>query len=269
MTSFFISLQTTNTDTDFLWIIVSSVMMLLLMSLSLVLFFFLSRRKIVQKEVEKQQLEIAHQKEMIYASIETQEEERKRIAQDLHDDISSKLNVVSLNAQYLLEENLTLEEQQQMLQQLLQITNGTLETSRKIAHNLLPPILDKFGLAAALEEVCDAYHNSKKVSVNFVNQYQKKTVTSQQELHLFRVVQELFNNSLKHGKATEIVLMISSNEDKLTLVYTDNGKGFDTEDESLQKGLGMRNIATRVELLEGTINYQSSPGKGLKATITI
>ncbi|SFU27011.1 Signal transduction histidine kinase [Pustulibacterium marinum] len=269
MISFFISLQTNNSDTDFLWIIVSSVMMLLLMSLSLVLFFFISRRKIIQKEVEKQQLTLDHQKEMIHSGIETQEEERKRIAQDLHDDISSKLNVVSLNAQYLLEENLTKEEQHQMLQQVLQITNGTLETSRKIAHNLLPPILDKFGLGAAVDEICEEYDNSKKVSVRFSNQYQENFLTSQQELHLFRVVQELLNNSLKHGKATEISLSITTNEQNLTLRYVDNGKGFDTQNETLKKGLGLRNIDTRLDLLNGNVAYNSSVGNGFKATITL
>lgn len=253
----------------FITIIVIAVMLLLVMSLTLIMFFYLSRKKIVKKEVEKQQLVIDHQKEMIYASIETQEEERKRIAQDLHDDISSKLNVVSLNTQFLLEESLSEEESKHMLEQVLQITNRTLDTSRTIAHNLLPPILDKFGLGAALDELCDDYNNSKKVLVSFENKYRQNFLNSQSELHLFRIVQEFFNNSVKHAKAPEINLAIIVENNLLALTFKDNGKGFDSEKLNEKKGLGLRNIESRVELLHGSLMYFSKPGKGFQATIKI
>lgn len=251
----------------FITIIVIAVMLLLIMSLTLILFFYLSRKKIIRKEIEKQQMVIDHQKEMIHANIETQEEERKRIAQDLHDDISSKLNVVSLNTQFLLEEGLSADETRHMLHQVLQITNATLETSRKIAHNLLPPILEKFGLAAALDEVCDEYHSSKKVSVVYEHNYEENFLTSQSELHLFRIVQELLNNSMRHGKATEIQLFLTGKENKLNLTYKDNGKGFDAAGITHKKGLGLRNIESRIELLQATITYNSKPGEGFEAII--
>ncbi|GLB53123.1 hypothetical protein NBRC110019_21630 [Neptunitalea chrysea] len=254
----------------FLTIIVIAVILLLVMSLTLILFFYLSRKKIIKKEMEKQKLVIDHQKEMLLASIETQEEERKRIAQDLHDDISSKLNVVSLNAQFLLEEDIEGDELKQMLNQVLQITNTTLDTSRKIAHNLLPPVLERFGLGAAIEEACDEYHNSKKVSVTLNNNYKTGFLKEENELHMFRIVQELLNNSLKHGKAKHIVVNVTTDQIKgLLLVYKDDGQGFDAEKAMNKKGLGLQNIESRLDILKGSITYKSKPGEGVLATIKV
>ena len=133
-------------DNQLITIVIIGVMLLLLMAISLLLFFFFSRKKIVEKELEKKTLEISHQKEMIQSIIVTQEEERKRIAQDLHDDISSKLNVINLNANLLKDGELSKEEYIIVNDSILDATDKTLESARKIAHNLLPPILDKVGL---------------------------------------------------------------------------------------------------------------------------
>src|SRR4051812_26042922 len=129
----------------------------------LIVFFYLSRKKIIQKEIENKNLEIQYQKEQIHAVIITQEEERKRIAQDLHDDISSKLNIVSLNSYLLTAPNLTEEETKEITENIINLTTKALENSRKIAHNLLPPVFEKFGLSAGVEELCEEFESSKSV----------------------------------------------------------------------------------------------------------
>ncbi|MFM7896096.1 MAG: sensor histidine kinase, partial [Flavobacterium sp.] len=121
------------------------------MFLVLILFFYFSRKKIVQIEVDKKNLEIEHQKELLNSVLITQEEERKRIAQDLHDDISSKLNVVSLNSHLLKTPNLYETEQLEITNNIIELTQKALENSRRIAHDLLPPVLEKFGLHAGIE----------------------------------------------------------------------------------------------------------------------
>ena len=118
----------------------------LLMAILVVVFFYLSRKKIIKKELEKKDLEINHQKELLRSIIITQEEERKRIAQDLHDDISSKLNIVSLNSHLLKTPNLDNDELLDITDNIILLTKKALENSRRIAHDLLPPVLEKFGL---------------------------------------------------------------------------------------------------------------------------
>ena len=250
-------------------IVLISVLLLLVMGISLLLFFFFSRKKIVKKELEKKNLEITHQKEIIQSIIITQEEERKRIAQDLHDDISSKLNVINLNANLLKDGDLTPEEYSIVNNGILEATEKTLESARKIAHNLLPPILEEFGFKEALEELADSFNNSRKINIEYTLKYPKKHLTPQNELHLFRITQELINNSIRHGKANNSTIKISLKNNQLIFIYTDNGIGFNPNAIDNKKGLGMKNIESRVSLLNGKYSIGSEIGNGFKTLIVI
>jgi signal transduction histidine kinase len=250
-------------------VVVIGVILLLLMATSLLLFFFFSRKKIIQKELEKKSAEVEHQKDLIQATILTQENERKRIAQDLHDEISSKLNVIHLNANLLLDGGLSSEEYSNVNKSILDITSRTLETSRKIAHDLLPPILEKFGLKSAIEELADDYNSSKKIHIEYVLKYPKDLINKTSELHIFRIIQELINNSIKHGNAKNINLVIENQKPTIHIKYSDNGVGFDVTRAQYQKGLGMKNIESRIELLNATLEIKSEINKGTTFTINI
>ncbi|TMM32473.1 sensor histidine kinase [Polaribacter aestuariivivens] len=250
-------------------IVLIGVLLLLLMGVALLLFFFFSRKKIVEKELEKKSLELNHQKEMIKSIIVTQEDERKRIAQDLHDDISSKLNVINLNANLLKDGELRPEEYSTINDTILEATDKTLESARKIAHNLLPPILEKFGLKDAIEELADSFNNSKKINIKYNLEYSKAYLTPQKELHLFRIVQELINNSVRHGKAKNSILNINCTPKNLLFSYADDGCGFDVKSQNHQKGLGMKNIESRVAILKGNYAIETALNKGFKIKITI
>jgi signal transduction histidine kinase len=256
-------------DNQIITTTIIGVLLLLLMSIAFLSFFFFSRKKIIQKELEKKSAEIEHQKDLIQATILTQENERKRIAQDLHDEISSKLNVIHLNANLLLDGELSADEYSNVNKSILDITTRTLETSRKIAHDLLPPILEKFGLKSAIEELADDYNSSKKVSISYDLNYPKNYLNKTFELHVFRVIQELINNSIKHGKAKNINLVVTKTNTNLNFIYTDNGVGFDIDRAQFQKGLGMKNIESRIELLKGVLSIKSKINKGVTVKITI
>ncbi|WP_373943399.1 sensor histidine kinase [Polaribacter sejongensis] len=231
--------------------------------------FLLFKKKIVDKELEKKKLEVTHQKEIIQSIIITQEEERKRIAQDLHDDISSKLNVINLNANLLKDGDLSPEEYLIVNNGILEATDKTLESARKIAHNLLPPILEEFGFKDAVEELADSFNNSRKINITYNINYLKKHLNPQNELHLFRITQELINNSVRHGKAKNSTINISHKDKNLIFSYTDNGIGFNSDKKENKKGLGMKNIESRVSLLNGKYSIGSEVGKGFNILIVI
>ena len=256
-------------DNQIITIVIIGVLLLLLMAIALLLFFFFSRKKIIEKELEKKSIQIAHQKEMIYATILTQENERKRIAQDLHDDISSKLNVIHLNSNLLLDGELTSDEYAFVNRSIIDVTNRTLESARTIAHNLLPPILEKFGFQSAVEELVDDFNTNKKDLIDYDVVYPKNHLNENNELHLFRILQELINNSIRHGKSKKITLSIRVKNTKLLLKYVDDGVGFDQEESKQKKGLGMKNIESRIELLNGTLHIKSHINKGVSVSITI
>jgi signal transduction histidine kinase len=251
-------------------IILIAISILGLMSIGIVLFFYFSRKKIVKSELEKANLEIAYQKEIIQSTIITQERERKRIAQDLHDAISSKLNIVALNASLLENPDIEKDEVNKAGTSILKVTTAVLENSRQIAHDLLPPTLDKFGLVAALEELCEEVAETKKFKVDFCFDYvEVDAFTADKELYIFRIIQELMNNSIKHSKATILDLCLVGKDGIITLKYSDNGIGFNLEKGQNSKGLGMSGIENRTRILNGELMIDTAPNQGVKVKITI
>lgn len=240
----------------------------LLMAGILILFFYFSRKKIIQKEIEKKDLQIKHQKKLLRSVIITQEDERKRIAQDLHDDISSKLNIVSLNSHLLKTPNLSDSEFSDITNNIIELTKKALENSRRIAHDLLPPVLERFGLNAAIEELIVEVESAKIVKVSYKNTLNFGDQYSEAHLHIFRILQELINNSIRHGKATEINIKFEAENELKKCIYTDNGIGFDAKDFNKNKGLGMKNIESRVNFLDGNLKINSSINNGIKVFFT-
>lgn len=232
------------------------------MGMILLLFFYFSKRKVTLKELETKQLELDYQKDLLTVTIEVQEEERRRIAQDLHDDISSKLNIVSLNSHLLTTPNLTARELSEISENIIGMVAKALDNSRKIAHDLLPAVLDKFGLHAGIEELCFEYNSLNAIAVTYTNKVQFDDADKKRHLHVFRIVQELISNSLRHGKASGVSLLFEEKSGKVLCTYSDNGKGFDTESIENKKGLGMKNIESRIIYLDGSITFNSVVGKG-------
>lgn len=249
-------------DSKIIEVIVYTFIAFLSMALVLILFFYFSRKKIIKQEIEKRDLEINYQKELLSAVIITQEEERKRIAQDLHDDISSKLNIVSLNSHMLKASDLTEAEMNEITNNIIDLTSKALENSRRIAHDLLPPVLEKFGLHAGIAELVSEFNSSKSVAVNYENHIDFDTVEDYKQLHIFRVLQELMSNSLRHGKAKNIIILFSLSNNTNTCNYSDNGLGFDIHDKKNVKGLGMKNIEGRINFINGTLKITSEINKG-------
>ena len=238
-----------------------SVSLLVIMAVTLIAFFHHTKKKIIENEQEKATLKIRYQQKILQTSIAIQESERKRIAQDLHDAISSKLNIVSLTTNVLLLDKTINEKQKTALEQILNITTKTLESSRKIAHDLLPPILAEFGLKAALEELFEDCSKHTKIDIEYnIEELTKLTKTNQ--LHLFRIVQELINNSIKHGKANEMAIYMEQNATGFILRYQDNGVGFNIKDIKEKSGIGLQNIKSRVKILNGVLKIESTPNSG-------
>lgn len=143
-----------------------------------------------------------------------------------------------------------------------------LESSRRIAHDLLPPALDKFGLVAALEELCDQIESGGQHRIQSKFSYTANTLTKNDELHVFRMVQELINNSLKYANANTIQLSLENKTDTLQLQYTDNGVGFVVAEGKLAKGLGLSGIENRAILIDSDYTLESEPGGGMHFTLT-
>lgn len=246
--------------------LIYGIIFLVFITLGLILFFYFSRKKIIEKEVEKVNIKLDHQKKILQNTITVQEKERNRIAQDLHDAISSKLNVVSLTTNVLIEDETVKKEHKEALNHILDITTQTLQSSRKIAHELMPPILDKFGLKVALEELFEEFTANTDIKISYDIETLDKLEKSN-ELHIFRIAQELINNALVHGKADKLEMQLKKNTNGFKLVFTDNGIGFDITKNKKKSGIGLQNIKSRIAILNGKLFVESSKNKGSKFTI--
>lgn len=257
-----------NSENQLINLILIAIGLLLLMALATVLFFYFSRKRIIKTQLEKAHMEIEHQKNMLQATIITQEEERKRIAQDMHDAISSKLNVVSLNANFLTEGDITTEDAHKFGESIQKVTATVLENSRRIAHDLLPPTLEKFGLKAAIEELCEEVSEAGAFQVEYALNYTPSSLSDNDELHLFRIAQELFNNAIKYSEASKLSLHLESSEAQCVLGYEDNGKGCDVSKAFEKKGLGISGMQNRAAILQAQFEMTSTPGDGMKVNVT-
>lgn len=242
--------------------LIYGIIFIILLVTGLILFFFGTRRKIIEKEIESKENEIRHQNRIIQATITAQEKERKRIARDLHDAISSKLSLISISTHYLLGSSEFTKEQKESINNILDIISSTLDKSRTIAHTLLPPVLSKFGLTIALEELFDEFTLNSSLNIDqYIEDIELNNKMN--DLHVFRIVQELINNSLRHGKSSEVSIKLTNNVKYFTLEYSDNGLGFDSSNLSKKSGIGLDNIKSRALIIGGEINIESEPKKGM------
>lgn len=244
-------------------LIVFFVLMALLLALTVIFIFTYSKKKILNEAVKRKELELQHKNELLYATLMAQEDERQTIARDLHDDIGASLNIINMNINKVKENSIA--GQQESVDAVAKLTTKTIQNVRQLAHRLLPPVLEKFGLAAAIKELLDEVALSGDIEVNHQLGLDESYLDEKQQLNLFRITQELVNNTIKHSKATEIKLELTSSNKGLYYSYQDNGVGYDITEA--KKGLGLQNIENRVEMLSGVLKIKTEEGKGFGVLI--
>lgn len=255
---------------SFVFLMVVGILVMLALALSFVLFFNYSQKKLLTEQMLNQKLAYEHQEALLHSTILTQEKERKRIARELHDEIGSKLNVILLNIHRLQSADETQETTAEISAEMTTLIHSTIDTTRRISHDLLPPTLEDFGLVEAIKELQHNFNKAGGSKVNFELMEAKTEVRNVDvQLNLFRIIQELINNSLRHGQASEIDIKLWINPEQLKLTYSDNGKGFDMNDFEHKKGLGLKNIESRLHILGGTHHYSSALGEGIKYELTL
>jgi signal transduction histidine kinase/cytochrome c-type biogenesis protein CcmH/NrfG len=240
---------------------------LLLSVLILAIFFFLlyNRHKLKQKnlvQMERNEQQLLRTR----AIVEAEENERTRIARELHDGIGQQLSAVKLNLSSLqstLGNNNT--EQSVLMRNAIEIIDDSVKEVRSVSHSMMPNALLKSGLATAVREFLNKISHTGKLKIELEISGLNERLESMMENILFRVVQETVNNIIKHSGATIVNIQIIRYEKELSMMIEDNGVGFDPSLSS--SGIGLKNIRSRIEFLNGTVNFDSSPGKG--ATIII
>lgn len=204
------------------------------------------------------------------ALIEGQEQERKRVARELHDGLGQLFTALKLNLQHL-KAGMGTDAKGDVMARLAQLEQNigvAINEVKQISHNLMPEVLEQFGLQPALLDLVNNWNRSESTSTVTLGMVDMDYEPSaQMSLALFRMAQELITNAVRHSEAKTVFLQVIDHGASIMLTVEDDGKGFDPTIES--KGLGLRNIRSRAELLDGTVYIDSNPGKGTMTTIEI
>jgi two-component system NarL family sensor kinase len=208
--------------------------------------------------------------QLINAMLDGQEQERKRIALDLHDRMGSLLATLKIYYNNLSSRFDKLDQQQENeYKKTGDLLNKAVEELRNISKNLVSGVLLTFGFTPAIRELTQSINDTTAITVKLNVFGMDERLSSNIEVSLFRVIQELLTNTLKHAWATEVTIRVHRKEEILQLNISDNGKGFDWEIAKAQSGIGLKSILTRIKGLNGELIVETASGKGASFQITI
>ena len=220
--------------------------------------FFIDR--IIKEKNLQYQAEINHQKQLALENSKTQEEERKRMAILIHDDIGNRLNILSLWIH-----NLDVNNKEASEKVISKQISDLIDSARSISHSLYPVNLEKLGLVLYIEELITNLSNKIKILLYVSPEYQKKDVFT--EVQIYRIIQEFTTNVIKHSAAAEMSIYIKDNRKNRTVILSDNGESFDYQ--NARKGMGLKNIESRIKSVDALYKWKNTIGKGSRLIIII
>ena len=253
-------------EIDFLQTLLPVSVVLFIIALGVVLLNQQFNKNLYRQRLQHEETKNKNQQELLRVSIHSQEEERKRIARDLHDELGTTLSLMRMQLVQL-EENPDDPKFREKLSESREITETAIASIRRISHVLLPPQLAAFGLIQTLQVLCKQVTSLNRIDCSLTADSHFPRLPATMELGLYRVCLELIQNTIKHAAADTIRIQLSLDAHILTFLYSDNGKGF-PEKVNLP-GLGHKNIEARIQALNGLVEMGNRKENGMFAQITI
>jgi len=242
--------------------------------LVLIIISFLSFRTFKQKQRLQQQriaeLETEKQLAATGAVLKGEEQERSRLAKDLHDGLGGMLSGIKYSFNTMKRNLIMTPDNHQAFERSMDMLDSSIKEMRRVAHNMMPESLVKFGLDTALKDFCNDINQSGALQVNYqsiglVDVQLEQTIA----ITLYRIVQELINNTLKHAAAKTAIVQVTKANNQLSVTVEDDGKGFNTAIIKQSMGMGWSNIQHRVDFLKGKLDVDSRSGKGTSVHIEL
>lgn len=242
------------------YILIGSMLSLLTISL-LVYHNYRQRQKLQQQRINE--LETEKQLTATEAILKGEEQERSRLAKDLHDGLGGMLSGIKYSLNNMKENMIMAPGDLQAFEHSIHMLDSSISEMRRVAHNLMPESLLKFGLNEALNDFCKEMGRNGMLKVVYQSFGLKdKAIDRSLSVTTYRVVQELLNNVVKHADAKQAIVQISVSETQLAITVEDDGSGMAPDTLHAPGGIGWKNIRSRVDYHKGTVNMQSTPGKG-------
>lgn len=204
------------------------------------------------------------------AVLKGEEQERTRLAKDLHDGLGGMLSGIKFSMNTMKDHLILTPDNARAFERSIDMLNSSIKEMRRVAHNLMPQALVKFGLDTALKDFCNDINLSGALKVSYQSiGLANEAINQTMAITIYRIIQELINNSIKHAAATQAIVQVSKNKGILQITVEDDGKGFDAAILQSSKGIGWSNIQSRVDFMKGKIDVQAAPGKGTSVLIEL
>jgi signal transduction histidine kinase len=241
--------------------------------LALILFALVYFRQRARKDriISQQKIrQLEEEKKLLSAKllIEGQEEERKRIALELHDGLGVLLSATKLQFTSIADIS---PENKPLIDRATHLLEQATGDVRRISHNMMPGLLTKMGFYEAVGDMIDNINDTPEINAVFVIEGDQSRLPENKEIMLYRVVQEMVNNTLKYARAKNITLKVVNSDSYLNMIYSDDGVGFDLNKilESPNTNIGLKSIESRIGFLNGEIKLETSPGHGVRYAISV
>lgn len=242
--------------------------MMFLMALGVVSFFLVYQRKLSRHQENEQLQALRYQQDLLKTAVAAEEQERNRIARELHDDVGMLLSTTKLYMSQLRNDPPP-DERTELIQQAWGLLDENLAAIRRISQDLRPVTLEKFGLAAGLEDIAHKINETNALTVHYACEGEPYRLPHEHGLALYRVIQELTNNTLKHAGAEQIWLHLAYAPNSVRLRYADDGRGLPDAVKAEAKGLGLRTMESRLATIGGTLAWEPPADSGMAVTITL
>jgi two-component system, NarL family, sensor kinase len=274
------NLQKTNQEKEFvirkknLFITGTVVLLALLAVLSFIIYrYFKNKQQLARKEKDLQterinSLEKQQQVISLQSMINGQETERTRVAKDLHDGLGGVFSTVKMHFSTLQHEVPDLKTNA-LYKKSYDLVNSASEELRKVAQNLMPEVLLKIGLVEALQDFCNNINAGKLLHISLQAYGMNKRLGASTEITVYRIIQELINNIIKHAHATEAIIQFNKTGNRLTITVEDNGQGFDMQEIEQKRSMGIQTIKSRVDYLNGKLSIDSRKDVGTTVMIDL
>ena len=248
--------------------LLASGLFLLAFIIALLYFIYRNKQKLHEQKITK--LETQQQLTATEAVLKGEEQERTRLAKDLHDGLGGMLSGIKFSFNTMKGNLVMTPDNTQSFERSMDMLDSSIKEMRRVAHNMMPEALVKFGLDTALKDFCNEIQQSGALYISYQSIGLENMVIKQTaEITIYRIVQELVNNIMKHAAAKNAIVQVTKTSGQLAVTVEDDGRGFDTNILNKVKGIGWSSIQNRVEFLKGTLDVISEKEKGTSVHIEI
>lgn len=240
-----------------------------IIALALFLFLYLRQKAVKNRIISEQRIrQLEEEKKVLQAKalVEGQDEERKRIARELHDGLGVLLSTVKMQFTTLKDKS---PENKPLIDRASQLLEQASTDVRKISHNMMPGLLTKLGLFEAVEDLMEKVGETEGLDAFVEVPEDAERLPENKEIMLYRIIQEMVNNTLKYAEAKRISVRLQMFPGKMDVYFSDDGVGFNVEEKLESKSIGLQSIHSRVNFLNGSLEIDSKPGEGTSYQISI